>query len=208
MKRILLTLFLPILLLVFTPSVLANSNGRVGFSTGNSCNLCHGGGDVPTVTLDGPSVLAPNQTGTFTLTIESGTSQLADPAKTAGGFNVSAEDGVLGVLNSDAKTWNGELTHTTPKGIDTANNVVFVFSWQAPATADTYTLFGAGNSVNGNGAASGDAAATDTFDVVVSVPTAVGLERVGVESADFILVSLLIASSLTASVVFYQRRTD
>jgi hypothetical protein len=46
------------------------------------------------------------------------------------------------------------------------------FSWTAPTAAGTYTLFGAGNSVNLNGQSSGDRSSAATLDVMVVAATA------------------------------------
>lgn len=147
-------------------SAFAYATGQTGYSGKDSALTCASsgchtlsGGTAPTVTLDGPSSLAPGQTGNYTFIIRGG------PAS-RGGFNV-AVDGA-GTLNAGAgsKKVAGEITHTGPK-VFANGEVRFDFSLVAPATGTTLTLFGAGNSVNGNANETGDASATTTLKVKV-----------------------------------------
>ncbi len=162
----------------------ASSTGRVGFSGnpntngGAICNVCHSGGVVPSVTLDGPVNVVAGETVTFTLTISGG-------QEVAGGFNVSATDGSLLIVpdTTDTQIMSGELTHTAPKLVDGNNDVVFSFRWTAPATDGNVTLYGAGNSVNLADGSSGDAPSTDTLDITVSTPTSVSLTNMGGHAA-------------------------
>jgi hypothetical protein len=162
----------------------ASSTGRVGFSGnpntngGAICNVCHSGGVVPNVTLDGPMNVVAGETVTFTLTISGG-------QEVAGGFNVSATDGSLMIVpgTTDTQVMSDELTHTAPKPVDGNNDVVFSFRWTAPATDGNVTLYGAGNSVNLADGSAGDAPSTDTLDITVSSPTSVSLTSMGGDAA-------------------------
>lgn len=140
---------------LMSTSALANSSGSTGNSGKNAsmtCNTCHTGGTAPTVTITGPETLAPGATGQYTLTIQGG------PAM-RGGMNVALSAGTTASLEPGAglQKLSGELTHSAPKAF--ANGTVsFDFSVVAPATAGTFTLFGSGNSTNGNNAPPGDRA--------------------------------------------------
>ena len=137
---------------------------------GVTCNVCHSGGVAPSVSFSGPTELAVGATGTYHFEVES----MAAKQKAAG-FNVAASDGTLAVVpDQDEQLIGNELTHTMPQA-----NVNMVagwdFTWTAPSAAGTYTLFGAGNSVNLNGLPTGDRASATTFMVMVdadaSTPT-------------------------------------
>jgi len=136
--------------------------GITGYSGSGplTCTVCHNGGIVPTVTLSGPTTVAPGTIHTFSLTISGG-------QRIAGGLNVSASGGTLSA--SDPGTWmmmGPEITHLTPRNA-IGDVVTFSFDWQAPALPGVVTIFGAGNSVNLNMDTSGDNAAADTFQVSV-----------------------------------------
>lgn len=169
-------------LLLLASSLHAASSGRVGFSGSPSagglyCTLCHGGGTVPDVVLQGATAVAPGTTSRFTLLISGGQADDAGAPNPAGGFNVSAPAGLLSVIPGaqdvraevNPGTNLTELTHTMPKPVDMAGAVEFAFDWTAPNTPCTVvTLYGAGNSVNGNGNPTGDNAATTSFAVFVT----------------------------------------
>jgi len=149
--------------------VQASPGGRVGSSGnpattgGQTCTLCHASGAaIPTVTISGPAAVTAGSTNAYRLTITGGRAVV-------GGFNVSTE-AALGVLSpggSDTQLIAGELTHTAPKPFS-AGSVSFDFFWTAPASNDTVTFYGAGNSTNGNGDLTGDGVAATVFDVTVS----------------------------------------
>jgi uncharacterized protein (TIGR03382 family) len=149
----------------------ANSTGQTGHSgktTAKTCmSGCHGttpSAAIPTVKLDGPAMLEAGAMGTYTLTITGG-------AGVKGGMNVAASTGTLGVVNSDLKAQAGEVTHAAAKSF--ANSVVtFDFTFRAPATAGTATLFAAGNSTNGDGTWDGDRSVTITKDIQVTAVSA------------------------------------
>ncbi len=169
--------------IIFT-AVGASSTGRVGFSGnpntngGFICNVCHSGGVVPAVSLDGPTAVTAGETVTYTLTISGG-------QEVAGGFNVSTTGGNLTIVpgTTDTQIMSGELTHTAPKPVDSNLDVVFTFRWTAPGTTGNVRLYGAGNSVNLDLNSTGDAPATDTLDIVVQAPTSVSLTGMGGHAA-------------------------
>ncbi|HEX8819428.1 MAG TPA: MXAN_6652 family MXYO-CTERM-anchored protein [Archangium sp.] len=142
---------------LLSTSALASSRGTG--ATGNSgkdaaktCNTCHNGGAAPTVTLSGPETLAAGATGQYTLTIQGG-------AAVRGGMNVALSAGTTASLEpgTGLQKLGAEVIHSQPKNFDTASGAVsFDFSVIAPATGETFTIFGAGNSTNGNGTTAGD----------------------------------------------------
>jgi MYXO-CTERM domain-containing protein len=145
-------------------SAFANSTGISGRSGKQSVSCtasgCHGGGaSTPTVTLEGPTALTAGQTGSYAVIITGGPGAKA-------GMNVATEGGTL-TAGSGSKTMSSELVHALPKTF--ANGSArFDFSLVAPATNGTVKLFAAGNSVNGDNAATGDAHANATLDITVT----------------------------------------
>ncbi|MCO5193946.1 MAG: hypothetical protein M9928_05370 [Anaerolineae bacterium] len=159
--------------LLQTHSVGALSTGISGFSGKDSiyCNACHNDATaiVPTVTMFGPQIVLPGSTHTYTLKISGG--QALNPAAPApgGGLDVAASAGALSILAgaTDTRVESGEITHTMRKPVDANGDVFFSFEWTAPGSASVETLYGAGNSVNGNGTNQGDAANITTLDIYV-----------------------------------------
>ncbi len=145
----------------------ASSGGISGYSGnpatggGATCSQCHSGGVKPTVTLDGPTTVAPGQTASYTLTIVGGT---------GGGFDVSVTGGTL-VAGADSKVSGGEVVHTGTKPTS-GGEVAWTFSWTAPASAGDVTMYGAGNAVNGDFGLGGDAVETDTLAIAVEAENA------------------------------------
>ena len=142
-------------LLAGTPAH-ANSGGRVGRSgrQNQTCNECHSGGVRPDVALQVPDRVATGETILLRFTVHAGS-----PAGRAAGFNVAVEGGTLvAIPGQGARVASGEITHSEPKDNDETRTAGWDFQWIAPATPGTYRLWGAGNSVNGNGQSSGDKA--------------------------------------------------
>ena len=171
-KKVLVTLV--VLLAVGFSLILAGvtnafSTGIVGFSgkTGSICSVCHSGGQVPVVALSGPAAVTPGQVVNYTLTITS-----SNPiSQTAAGLNVATSDGILQSLGPDTQTLNNEITHTGPKPNDANGVASFTFAWTAPDTLGLVMMYAAGNSVNQNGANTGDAPNSTTKQIWVAAPT-------------------------------------
>lgn len=145
------------------PYVFGFSTGITGFSGmngGNSCNNCHQGGITPEVTIAGPQVMLPGATQIYSLTISGG-------QEISGGLGVAVTDGDLLSLGSDTQLSGNEIIHTAPKSANQDGDVVFSYTWTAPVITGTVTMYGAGNSVNGNGSNSGDAAGLTTLSIRV-----------------------------------------
>ena len=144
-------------------SALAYSTGNTGVSgktSGQSCanSGCHSGGATPTVTLEGPATLEPNATGNYKLVITGGPG-------TRGGFNVASDTGTLNA-GSGSKKLSGELTHSQPKAFANGR-LEFDFTLVAPASG-TVTLYGAGNSANGDQNFTGDGSALSVKTITVN----------------------------------------
>jgi hypothetical protein len=152
----------------------ANSDGIIGVSGKNSgffCRNCHAGGTVPTVAFEGPTSMELGSTAIFSFMVSSHSDN-----QIAAGFNVATDSGALGVVEGQGTRLQlNEVTHNSPKPNDANGQVIFEFTWEAPDSEGTYTLFGAGCSVNGNSQQNGDAAARTTHEIIVgaavSTPT-------------------------------------
>ncbi|NVJ05471.1 hypothetical protein HUW63_09515 [Myxococcus sp. AM001] len=139
---------------------ISSHSGKQGSSL--TCASCHtGGGTAPTVTIEGPTTLAPGATGNYTLVIRGG------PASGAG-YNVAVSDngGTLNPGTGSIKL-SGEVTHRTIQAFS-GGAARFDFTLVAPSTPGSVTLYGAGNSVNDNGTEQGDASAATTLNVTVA----------------------------------------
>ena len=152
-----------------TGVVHASLNGRVGFSgnpatnSGANCTACHAtGATPPTVTIEGPTTVTAGTTNLYTLLINGG------PAQT-GGLNLSTSNnrGTLLPAGADTQALLGELTHAAPKAFSNGQ-LAFTFAWTAPTFNDTVTLYGAGNSTDGQQNLSGDGIGTTTLTVQVT----------------------------------------
>lgn len=174
-QRFLLPVGLAAVVVALTGLATGFSTGQKGFSGnpatngGETCNLCHGGGIAPSVTVNGPVQVAPGATVTYEMVISGGQA-------VAAGLNVSATDGELAIvpgatdtqlLLEDQFTNRNEVTHTLPKLVDGAGQVVFTWQWTAPADAGFETLYGVGNSVNLASGFGGDKATATVFGVLV-----------------------------------------
>jgi uncharacterized protein (TIGR03382 family) len=147
---------------LWSAPALATATGITGQSgkDGAACNLCHQGGAAPTVVIEGPTSLAPGATGQYSLIIQGGA------AKTAGAD--IAVDNTAATLQAGTglKKLGAELSHSQPRAF-TGNEARFDFTLVAPATDVTLTLFGAGNSTNGDQTSAGDKATPTQLTVKV-----------------------------------------
>ncbi len=152
--------------LLWASSALANSAGVSGYSgappNNETCNSCHSGGGTPTVTLSGPTSLAAGATGSYTLTVSGGAGSRA-------GMDVSVSEPLarLNPLGASVAVDFGELHQSGPAPFS-GGSVSFPFSLTAPPFAASLTLYGVGNSCNGDGNTSGDHAAATSLVVTVN----------------------------------------
>lgn len=142
----------------------ASSSGRTNLGA-TGCNQCHSGGTAPSVMLTGlPAEIAAGATVTVTVT-------LTTPNGNTGGFNLTPSAGTLTNAGAGAKIVNNQGTHANPKAQSNDGNVSFTVDWTAPETMQTVNFVAWGNSVNGNGANTGDRAASDAASVNVCTTT-------------------------------------
>jgi hypothetical protein len=139
-----------ILSLIFLSTVFyAFSSGVTGDTqlNGNGC-FCHSAEPSAgvSVVITGPEILAPNETGLFTVNVTGG--PLA-----AAGINIAASAGVL-IPGEGLRLAAGELTHNAPV-TPSAGVVIFNFSYTAPDTGMPI-MYAAANSVNNDGSNTGD----------------------------------------------------
>jgi uncharacterized protein (TIGR03382 family) len=165
-------------LCLLSTSALASSAGiagRSGKSSANeTCAVCHTGGAAPSLEISGPATLAAGTTGQYEIIIRGG------PA-VVGGTNLAVSNPAA-VLNpatgsglNKAGPSNMELTHFAPKSF-TSGELRFAFSMTAPSTAGTVSIFGSGNSANGNRSSTGDGAGFTKLDVTVTSGTGGGTD--------------------------------
>ncbi|GEM_PF-6629157 len=139
--------------------------------SGNGCT-CHvsaQGSSAPSpnvlVTITGPDTLSVGDRAEYTVTIRGG------PAIRAG-TNIAASAGSLEPISPSLQKFSGELTHREPIPFS-GSSAVFRFSFLAPSTPGTVTLYANGNSVNNNGNSFGDEwnFAPDKQIVIRATPT-------------------------------------
>lgn len=147
----------------------ADAPGRAGRSgaAGSTCGGgCHSGGTVPTLAF--ASGGAPFSTinavagsvNTYTFTVSGG------PGVTAG-LGVKATNGTLGVTGTGTKILATEVVQSTPTPF-VNGSVIYTFTWTAPATAGSVTLFGSGVSSNGDNTVKLDGAAAIVATITVT----------------------------------------
>lgn len=146
-KFLLTTMFLSVVVTIY---VFGYHGGITGMTkkNGDGCT-CHSSSpsQAVSVVIDGPASLLPGQTETFTVTISGG-------PLVAGGTNIAASAGTL-APGTGLRLESSELTHQSPK-TSSNGNVVFSFTYTAPVTEGTITLYANGNSVNLDGTNSND----------------------------------------------------
>lgn len=150
-------------LCLLSSPALANSKGMTGYSgkSSQTCTTCHSGGSAPTVEISGPTSLETGATGQYSLIIRGGPGQ-------KGGFNVAVDNTAASLeAGEGSKKVSGELTHSDARP-SSAGEVRFPFTLVAPQTGGTVKIFGAGNSVNGDGDLTLDGVATTTLTVNIT----------------------------------------
>jgi hypothetical protein len=146
----------------------ASLQGIIGFSgkQSDSCDSCHDDGIAPLVELEGPTRFAADTRAQFRFVVQS-----QGQFQTLAGFNVAASAGVLVIdPEQNGRVEINELTHNFPQPNNDVGQASWTFDWCVPIGGDV-RLFGSGNSVNGNGTRSGDAASEVALDVRVTPPS-------------------------------------
>jgi hypothetical protein len=118
--------------------------------------------------------VAPGDIVPITLTV-------SNAAAGFGGLNVSATGGTL-AAGGNTRLTRSEITHSSPTAM-VAGSVTFDFFWTAPAGNGQHTLRAAGNAVDGNGVASGDAWNL-AADLVITVSGCADQDQDGVTDCD------------------------
>lgn len=139
--------------------------------TGSSgCAPCHSGSSIDgVVTISGPATLKVGQTGTYSLTISSGTLI---------GCNIAASSGTLARVSTALQMMSGELTHSQKM-----NGTSVQFTWTPSATgAQVLYAVGARTSKSGGWGHAGDFNVNVTPDGLAGVennhsPAAYSLEQ-------------------------------
>ncbi len=180
-KKITIALFTAAAFAWLPTQASASFTGITGMSV-SGCT-CHGNG-LPSAAT---SLVLSSSTGKFevepggTLTL---TLQISHASQSAGGLNVSivnsemTKSGTITPGNAvEMRVTSRELTHKVPKQF-VDGQTTFTFTWTAPTTPGTYTVYAAGNAVNQNGQTSGDFFNTITQQIAVGPTTAVGEEPV------------------------------
>jgi len=133
--------------------------------------LCHSitSADSVRVWIEGPESIRVSQIVRYTMIISGG------PA-VVGGLDVAVNHGTLSPADSTTQVISGEITHTSPKEFH-LDTLRWEFFYQSSSTAETDTIYSAGNSCNGDGLPKGDAWNFGAnFPVVVSSDTTSGVE--------------------------------
>lgn len=155
------------LLVLATVEADASLTGIIGYSgkQSDTCGICHDDGIAPLVAFEGPARFAADTVAEFRFIVRSqGASQRF------AGFNVAASAGTLAIApEQNARVEVNELTHNGPQANDETGMASWTFEWCVPNGGDL-RLFGSGNSVNGNGTRSGDAASEAELEVRVTPP--------------------------------------
>jgi len=140
--------------------------GITGYSgkSGSTCSNCHSGGAAPTVAISGPTSASPGSVSNYTFTITGGAMTSSTAAGRGGACDIASSAGTLGAGSGDQLSSSEVVGGAT---VPSGTAVSFPFTWMAPATAGTYTLYAAGNSVNGNAGTSGDGVSATTLTVTV-----------------------------------------
>lgn len=139
-----------------TFDMISNSSGKTGESE-NGCS-CHGGNSSSTV------ITFSSGSGSFNVKPSSNTEftvRVANSSKSHAGANITVKTGSGGsasgtlTAGSGLKVSSGELTHNGKQTMS-GGGYDFKFTWTAPTTPGEYTIFAAGNAVDGNGGTGSD----------------------------------------------------
>ena len=167
--RLTTTVFtLLIMLVICTTAAWSYPAGITGVtrkSGGSGCAGCHNGSSIDgIVTISGPTTLKVGQTGTYTLTISSGTLI---------GCDIAASSGTVDKVSSALKVMNGEVTQSQKM-----SGTSVQFTW-TPSVTGAQTLYATG-AKNSKGGGWGHA---NDFSVTVSPAGTAGVDDEGTPMA-------------------------
>jgi hypothetical protein len=143
--------------------------------------VCHG--TEPTISvnvwIEGPDSLIINQTEQYKLLMMGG------PA-IKGGFNVASYFGTLNSIDTLVSLISGELTHSSPNPFSN-DTISWNFSYTAPDSLTTDTIYSVANSVNGNGNPSQDQWNFGENFIIHIIDNPVNIETGDLQPEDFVL---------------------
>lgn len=178
MNRSMLPLVAVLLLASLHPQAAqANSRGKTGSSV-SGCGGCHGN-NASASTSVAFSVPSLSVVAGDTLPVDF---EVAHAALGGAGLNVSASCGQL-VAGARTQLSANEITHTGTEAM-AGGAFTFSFSWTAPASPGTCTLYGAGNAVDGNRGDSGDAWNTTSIQITVTAADCPDSDGDGIPACD------------------------
>ena len=166
------TVVLFVLALFFSHTVLANSGGITGHSgqQGPTCNDsgCHNGSDYQSnLSYDGFLTAEPNQSIDMSLLHEF--SPPINSGMSMAGINISVSGGVLG-QGAGLQKQGSELTHTFSSLARLPDNEKdWRFTWTAPETAGTVTLYACAEAVDRTGTPDNDDASAACIEKSIQV---------------------------------------
>lgn len=136
---------------MYSYTAFADIGGRTGRTLKTSANgcSCHSSRDLSTnVTISGPSTVTTGSVNTYTLTVTRAT-------KTGAGCDISARTGTLNIISTTIHKSGLELTHNDNIPM-VSNSASVQFSYTAPASPVTDTIFATGLATNISNDESGD----------------------------------------------------
>ena len=157
MTKILLSkkFFVSLFLIFFTTVVIVygDPDGRTGRTLKTStsgCGSCHGSTSTADVivTIAGPDSVTKGTTAQYTLTI-------SKPGKTGAGLDIATRLGTLAPVSGNIHLSGGELTQNSNITM-TNGSVTVTFSYTAPNSTGTDTIWATGLATNSSGGQSGD----------------------------------------------------
>jgi len=169
--RLIIPVFMILSSILFLYARSTGITGRtlLGSTQGCTCHAAEPNGSV-SVVINGPDTMEINSSATFEVVISGG-------PLVAAGTNIATDNGTLDIVDSNLKKENGELTHTSPLA-PSAGSVTFTFQYTAPETMGEATIAATGNSVNLNGANTGDGwNFAENKGIEIVLPSALPLSR-------------------------------
>ena len=166
------TVVLFVLALFFSHTVLANSGGITGHSgqQGPTCNDsgCHNGSDYQSnLSYDGFLTAEPNQS--IDMSLLHAFSPPINSGMSMAGINISVSGGVLG-QGAGLQKQGSELTHTFSSLARLPDNEKdWRFTWTAPETAGTVTLYACAEAVDRTGTPDNDDASAACIEKSIQV---------------------------------------
>jgi hypothetical protein len=151
MKKLIVVFLSLTLVIVMSLQLQADLNGRTGRTRKSSTTGCSCHGSVSTattVTIAGPDTVVQGTTAQYTLTI-------ANTSQTGAGCDIATRLGTLVNTSGLTHLSGGEITHSNNMSM-TNHTISVPFSYTAPGTPGTDTIWAQGLATNSNGSSSGD----------------------------------------------------